>query len=99
MTTRTRRSTLTLAQPFRLRNIDETQPAGAYAIETDEELLDTASRLAYRRLATYIHIRRDGASQVVTLDAADLEQLLQDGVSVRIDPADADGQANGSPSG
>jgi hypothetical protein len=54
MTTRTRRKLLTFAQPFLLRGIDAVVPAGTYRIDTDEELIEGLSFLAYRRTATWI---------------------------------------------
>lgn len=56
MTLRTKREIVTFAQPFRLRGVDETQPAGAYAVETDEEPIEGLSFLAYRRVATVIFL-------------------------------------------
>ena len=88
MTSRTTRSSFAFARPFTLNSVDAVQPAGTYAAETDEESIDSNSRVAYRRVATFIHIQRDGASQVVTLDAADLVMLLQDGVMVPLDSID-----------
>jgi hypothetical protein len=85
MTIRTTRSRLTLAEPFVLKAVDGVQPAGPYEIETDEESLDAHSRLAHRRLATFIHIHRDGVSQVVKLDADELSQLLLGGVMIPLD--------------
>ena len=87
MTTRTTRSSLTLANPFTLKGVDGLQPPGTYVVETDEESLDSQSRFAFRRVATFIHIHRDGVSQVVTVDAAELAMLLQDGVMVPLDSA------------
>ena len=50
MTMRTSRRTVTFARPFSLRGIETEQPAGTYAVETDEELLEGLSFPAYRRL-------------------------------------------------
>ena len=53
---RTRRETVTFARPFRLRGVDEPQPAGAYTVETDEEPIEGLSFMAYRRVATVIFL-------------------------------------------
>ena len=47
MTVRTTSKTVTFAHPFNLSGVDEVQPAGTYAVETDEELLQTLSIPAY----------------------------------------------------
>ena len=78
MTVRTTGRTVTFVHPFNLSGTDEVQPAGTYAMETDEESLDSNTRAGFRRIATYIHIQRDGASQVVTVVSADLAVLLHE---------------------
>jgi hypothetical protein len=57
MTTRTSRKTVTFTRPFFLSGIDEVRPAGTYAVETDEELLQALSFPAYRRVATWIRLQ------------------------------------------
>ena len=39
MTVRTTSRTVTFTHPFNLSGMDKEQPAGTYAVETDEELL------------------------------------------------------------
>ena len=77
MTTRTSRTTVTFARPFSLGGIDEVLPAGSYAVETDEELIEGLSFLAYRRISTTILLpslsRRSASVEVVTIDPRDLE--------------------------
>jgi len=48
---RTTSKTVTFMHPFSLSETDEVHPAGAYTVETDEELLQASSRPAYRRIA------------------------------------------------
>jgi hypothetical protein len=50
MTTRTSNKTVTFRRPFVLGGFDEVLPAGAYCVETDEELLEGMSFPAYRRI-------------------------------------------------
>ena len=56
MITRTIGETITFQHPFRLSGADDLQPAGRYLVETDEELIQSLSFPAYRRLSTFIHL-------------------------------------------
>lgn len=75
MTIRTARTTVTFGHPFALAGIAGLLPAGTYEIDTDEEMVDAMSLVAWRRIATTIHIRRDGATQAWTIDPADLDAI------------------------
>jgi hypothetical protein len=81
MTTRTTRKTITFRQPFGLSAIDAIQPSGTYTVDTDEELIDGLSFLAYRRVATLLHLpsisSRAGVTEIVTVDPSELEAALQ----------------------
>ena len=46
MTMRTSRRTVTFTRPFSLREIGTEQPAGTYAVETDEEPIEGLSFMA-----------------------------------------------------
>ena len=80
MTTRTTKTTVTFTRPFSLTGFDGQQPAGAYSVETDEELLDGVSFPAYRRMATMMQLRSDphpsGLLQVAVIDPAQLATAL-----------------------
>jgi hypothetical protein len=84
MTTRTTTKTVTFGRPFALSGLDGVQPAGTYAVETDEELIASLSFTAYRRTATWLRLpgRREGTepsagfSEVVAIDPAELERAL-----------------------
>ena len=56
MTIRTTRKTLTFSRPFVLSAVDTALPSGAYTVDTDEELIGGLSFLAYRRIATLLHL-------------------------------------------
>ncbi len=56
MTIRTSKKTVTFRRPFVLGGFDEVLPAGAYSVETDEELLEGISFPAYRRILTLIQL-------------------------------------------
>jgi hypothetical protein len=56
MSRRTTRTTLSFRSPFTLPELDQTQPAGDYILDTDEETIDSMSRIAWRRVATFLHL-------------------------------------------
>jgi hypothetical protein len=76
MTTRTTQRLVAFRHPFALPTIDGRVAAGVYLIETDEELLDVISQLAWRRVSTVIHVHVNGITQVVAIDPAELDALL-----------------------
>ncbi len=80
MTAKTERATISFANPFSLKELDAAQPAGDYIVETDHELIEGLSWLAYRRVATFLHIPRispaQGFSQRVSVNKADLDAAL-----------------------
>jgi hypothetical protein len=49
MTVRTATKSVTFCHPFSLKGADGLQPAGTYAVETEEEAVPALSFLAYRR--------------------------------------------------
>lgn len=71
---------ITFGRPFQLPGIDEVQPAGTYTIETEEELLQALSFVAWRRLYTVIRLpRRAGGpmiDQAVTIDPDTFEAVI-----------------------
>lgn len=80
MLNRTVTTQVTFVRPFRLAGVDGLQPAGTYVIETEEELLQAVSFVAWRRLETVIRLPRtpDGpmVDQIVTIDPEALEATL-----------------------
>jgi hypothetical protein len=73
---RTTHEAVTFERSFSLSAIDEIQPAGTYVVEVDEELIEGLSFLAYRRVATTIHLplRGGGAGsrQAIRVDPHEL---------------------------
>jgi hypothetical protein len=73
MTTRSRRETISFTHPFRLRGIDRELPAGAYAVVTDEEMIEGLSFPAFRRVATMITVPcappHQNSIEMVAIDA------------------------------
>lgn len=73
---RTTREILTFDRPFSLTALDKVQPAGTYAVDIDEELIEGLSFLAYRRVATTIYLPlqqgSQGSVQAVRVDPSEL---------------------------
>ena len=63
-----------------LSALQESQPAGIYQVESDEEQLATISSPAYRRIATWLRLTAPAESRaldrLVNVDAAELESAL-----------------------
>ena len=83
MTLRTHRETLTFAHPFTLSGAEDVQAPGTYTVQTDEELIEGLSFLAYRRVATVIFVPLrhggPGSLQAITVDPHELADALGDG--------------------
>jgi hypothetical protein len=56
MTTRSKASTLTFSKPFSLSEVDRPLPPGTYRVVVDEEDIPGLSFLAFRRVATMLHV-------------------------------------------
>ena len=54
MLNRTRREDIVFQRPFALKGWAEPQPAGAYAVDTEEELIEGLSFPAYRGVSTMV---------------------------------------------
>lgn len=80
MTTRTSLTNVTFHRSFALGGFDEQFPEGVYTIETDEELLEGISFVAYRRISTLIHLHIDpkhpGLMRTLTIDPNELHAAL-----------------------
>jgi hypothetical protein len=79
MTVRTTSKTVTFMHPFNLSGTDEMQPAGTYTVETDEELLQSSSLAAYRRIATLLRLERTTGmilTQIVETNPVELAEAL-----------------------
>jgi len=78
---RTTRQSVTFDEPFALTVLDELQPAGTYMVDTDEELIEGLSFLAYQRVATTIYLPlpsgRAGSEQAVRVDPGELAAGLR----------------------
>ncbi|MDX8437623.1 hypothetical protein RFN25_29905 [Mesorhizobium abyssinicae] len=81
MTSRTTPTVVRFKSAFLLPGFDAPQPAGEYRVDHDEEALEGASLIAWRRVATFIHlpaISVGGATrQMVPIEPASLEAALE----------------------
>jgi len=81
MITRTIKSTVTFKHAFDLPSLEKKQVAGTYALETDEEQIEGLSFLAYRRVATLLHLPAIASGQVlqqvIVVDPDDLQAALE----------------------
>lgn len=82
MSDRTTRSIAHFAAPFALGGLEGLLPAGDYDIDHDEEVIEGMSRLAWRRVATFIHlparaVKNPPTSQLVAIDYLELETALK----------------------
>lgn len=83
MSTRMREEIVTFAFPFTLSGLDGVHPAGSYTVLTEDELLESLSFKAYRRVGTTILIPIDprfpNSVQSVSIEPRELEtSLLRD---------------------
>ena len=77
MTTRVRTKLVVFAHSFLLPEADGAQPAGTYTVETEEELLETASFASWRRVSTTIHCcAAGGITRFINVDPLALDAAL-----------------------
>jgi hypothetical protein len=80
MFTRSTESTIRFSQPFRLSELDETQPAGSYRLLTEEERLEGTSFAAFRRVRTLLCLPANAlpghTREVVDVDPVELAAAL-----------------------
>jgi hypothetical protein len=71
MSIRTTETTVTFRRPFTLAALDGLQPAGTYRVVVEEEQIPGLSFVAFRRVATLLHMPADpapgGIRQVVSV--------------------------------
>ncbi|MER8471551.1 hypothetical protein [Mesorhizobium sp. M1405] len=81
MTTRTTQTVVRFSSAFLLPGFDAPQPAGEYRVDQDEESIDGLSRLAWRRVAAFIHLpaiaKQVPLQQMVPINPADLDAALE----------------------
>ena len=81
MTIRTSSKFVIFNHPFKIGMLSEFQPAGSYQVDTDEELIEGLSFVAYKRILTIIHLhsknKLKSLTRALTISAKDLEIALQ----------------------
>lgn len=81
MKQRTTANTVTFRAPFKLNGFDEVLPAGSYSVETEEELLQSLSFEAYRRVSTVLRIPAQSGNpilaRILPINPEDLEAALK----------------------
>lgn len=81
MTTRTTQTVVRFSSAFMLPGFDAPQPAGEYRVDQDEESIDGLSRIAWRRVAAFIHLpaiaMQASTQQMVPINPADLDAALE----------------------
>jgi hypothetical protein len=81
--TRTKRTIVHFSTAFSLLGVDEMLPPGDYMIDRDEELIEGLSWLAYRHVATFIHLpavsaKKGRINRMVKIDPDEFETALDD---------------------
>jgi hypothetical protein len=81
MASRTTQTVVHFSAPFRLPDFDTLQPAGDYRVDHDEEAIEGAFWLAWRRVGAFIHLPGIGmhgpTQQMVPINPADLDAALE----------------------
>ena len=81
MADRTTETIVRFSSSFELPNLDAPQPAGSYRVDHDEESIESMSRLAWRRVASFIHLPGIGqhgtTHQMAPINPADLDAALE----------------------
>jgi hypothetical protein len=85
-TTRVSSTTVTFARPFILDGFGELQRPGSYVVDTEEELMDTLSLVAWKRISTVIQLSRHGGIEYVPINPEQLGDALRRD-SAQHDPA------------
>jgi hypothetical protein len=70
--TRTSRSSITFAAPFRLQGLALPQAAGTYRVDTYEECVEGMHPTVYRPVATHLYLRVGGSVRIRAVDSRDL---------------------------
>jgi hypothetical protein len=72
---------VTFTKPFMLKEYGKWLPPGSYEVETDEELFESLSFSAYRKIMTVIHFlpstTNPGTRQTLKIDPAGLDAALR----------------------
>lgn len=91
MTKRTTQTIIDFTSPFLLPSFDTRQPAGRYRIDYDEEMIEGATRLAWRRVGAFVFLPAVDSPgltrQMVPLSMTDLSALLDTASAASASPS------------
>ncbi|MGF7171774.1 hypothetical protein FHS91_003475 [Sphingobium xanthum] len=73
---RTTRSSVSFKAPFRIPPLDRSLPAGIYAVDTEEEIVEGNERNVYIRVATLLRVQTASAIEIWPVDPAALQAAL-----------------------
>lgn len=76
MASRTSSRQVTFRRPFWISGLDSRQSAGTYTVDTEEELVETLSFQAWKRVATIVRLSRGGTTEYRRVDAGELDDAL-----------------------
>lgn len=76
-TTRVISTTVTFIRPFILDGFGELQRPGSYVVDTEEELVETLSVAAWKRISTVIRLSRHGGTEYVPINPDQLSEALR----------------------
>jgi hypothetical protein len=84
MTIRTSSKTVTFCRSFFMDGVDRLLPPADYQIVTEEELIESLSFLAYRRVSTAMIVPGEAGSTVemVTIDPLDLQAAQEEDAAI-----------------
>ena len=81
MTSRTTHTVVRFSSSFKFVGLEAPQPAGEYRVDHDEELIEGISRLAWRRVGTFIHLPAIATQslmhEMVPINPTELEAALK----------------------
>lgn len=81
MATRTTQTVVHFSNAFLLPGFDKPQPAGDYHVDHDEETIEGISRVAWRRVGSFIHLPGIGMQrpthQMVPVNPTELDAALE----------------------
>jgi hypothetical protein len=81
MANRTTQTVACFSSAFLVPGFDAPQPAGSYRVDHDEALIEGVSRLAWRRVGSFIHLPAIGVQrathQMVPVNTVDLDAALE----------------------
>lgn len=76
-TTRVTSTTVTFVRPFILDGFGELQRPGSYLVDTEEELMDTSTVVAWKRVSTVMQLSRHGGTEYVPINPDQLSDALR----------------------